>query len=68
MTEVVLPSRGMAAPPPGIAGAPFLTDPSFVLAPNLEVRCLGVGLGNLLETLGEALFLKASCARGSACG
>ncbi len=60
MAEVAPPARGMAALPPDVAGAAFLTDPGLVLAPDFEAFRLGVGLGDLVQARGEAPFLKSA--------
>jgi hypothetical protein len=58
----------MATLPPDIAGATLLADPRLVLAPDLEVRCLGVSFGDLVQARRKAPFLKTSCALALACG
>ena len=63
-----MPARRVAALPPDIAGAPLLSDPGFILAPDLQPLSLGVGLGNFVQAGGKAPFLKACWAFSSLCG
>ena len=67
-TDIAQPARGIAALPPDIAGAPLLSDPGLVLAPDLKPLGLGMGLSNLAQAGCKAPFLKACCAFSSVCG
>jgi hypothetical protein len=68
VTDIAASARGVAALPPNVAGASFLSDPGLVLAPDLKPLGLGMRRGNLVQASSKAPFLKACCAFSSLCG
>ena len=61
VADIAQPARGIAALPPDIAGAPLLSDPGLVLAPDLKPLGLGVGPRDLAQAGCKAPLYEAPC-------
>lgn len=59
--------RAVAPQPPGVARAPLLADPGFILEPERDAL-VGVGGGDRAQCVREPLFIQAACAFGSDLG
>jgi hypothetical protein len=68
VADIAQPARGLATLPPDIAGAPFLSDPRLVLAPDFKPLGLGVRLRDFRQAVGKPPFLKACWAFSLLCG
>ena len=68
VADIAQPARGIAALPPDIAGAPFLSDPCLVLAPDFKPLGLGVRLCDFRQAVSKPPFLKACWAFSLLCG
>ena len=68
VADVAQPARGLAALPPDIAGAPFLSDPRLVLAPDFKPLGFRMGLRDFRQAGSKPPFLKACWAFTLLCG
>jgi hypothetical protein len=68
VADIAQPARGIAALPPDIAGAPFLSDPRLVRAPDFKPFDLRMSLRDFRQAGSKPPFLKACWAFSRLCG